>query len=136
MFEDNKFSLPLGNIAQQMEGQYTFTAPSDVKLIGSYATHTSVTIDSKICIDLSVEMPKDFFTERDFLNYRYFVKRNLYLANIYLQLVKKDKFSNVKFEFVSKYSSVYKPSLLLSYGSKLIILYLYQPRYEGLIKKI
>ena len=118
MFEDNKFCVPLGNIAQKMEGQYTFKAPTDVRIIGSHATNTGVTIDSKICIDLSVEMPKEFFTERDFLNYRYFVKRNLYLANIYMQLIKKDKFLNVKFEFVSKYSSVYKPALLLSYGSK------------------
>lgn len=113
-----KICIPLGHLCEKMEGTYSFKPPSDVRAIGSYATDTCIDLSSKTCIDLSVQMPKDFFTERDFLNYRYFVKRNLYLGHVYTQLMDKAKLSNCQFEFVANYSSSYKPLLLISFESK------------------
>jgi hypothetical protein len=42
------------------------------------------------------------------------MKRNLYMAHVYLQLIDKKKYSNLKFEFVADYSSTYKPLLLIN----------------------
>ncbi len=120
MFEEKKFSVPLAELCKRFEGSYSFVPPSNVQTIGSFATKTGIVLSAqKLCsCDLSVEIPAEFFTERDFLNYRYFIKRNLYLANVYAQLVDEKKLANAKFEFISSYSSPFKPLLLIKFESK------------------
>jgi U3 small nucleolar RNA-associated protein 22 len=119
-----KIKIPLGHLCSSMEGSYSFIPPEEVHVIGSFATNTYINTDQKIGIDMSVVMPKDFFADRDFLNYRYFLKRNLYLAHVYLQLVEKKSLANARFQFTSGYGSSYKPLLLIQYNGKLLTQYL------------
>ena len=110
--------IPLGDLCKSVEeGSYSFLAPTSVKTIGSYSTNTLLK-KSKVTVDLSIEMPAEYFNERDYLNYRYFMKRNLYMAHVYIQLVDKKKYSNLKFEFVANYSSTFKPLLLIHFDGK------------------
>ncbi|RKP24788.1 Nrap protein-domain-containing protein, partial [Syncephalis pseudoplumigaleata] len=64
--------------------QYTFAwkRPSAIHLVGSYAIKAITTHRDQFNVDVAVEMPKDLFTEKDVLNYRYFHKRAYYLAEI------------------------------------------------------
>ena len=114
LFEANKLDIPLGDLCKTMEeGTYSFLAPSSIKVIGSYSTKTVLKMP-KITVDISVEISDDYFDERDYLNYRYFMKRNLYLAHVYIQLIDKKKYSDLKYEFIANYASNYKPLLLIS----------------------
>ena len=117
IFEDKKICMPLGDLCQKIEGTYSFLPPSNVKISGSWLTQTIIKTDSKLRVDLNVEMPAEYFNERDYLNYRYFIKRNIYLSHVYIQLVDMSKYANAKFEFVSDYSSSFKPLLLLEVES-------------------
>ncbi len=122
LFTDQGIVVPLGHLCQKMEGTYSFRPPTDVQVIGSFATNTCVqAASSALSVDINLQMPKDYFTERDFLNYRYFVKRNLYMCHVYQQLLNnnnKSKFSssNVKYEFIACYSSPYKPVLAMHFA--------------------
>ena len=109
--------MPLGDLCKKIEGTYSFLAPSNVKISGSWLTETIIKSDSKLRVDLNVEIPSEYFNERDYLNYRYFIKRNIYLSHVYIQLVDMSKYANVKFEFVSDYCSSFKPLLLLEVES-------------------
>lgn len=114
IFEATKFEIPLAELSKIMEeGTYSFLPPTCIKTIGSLATNTLLKTQ-KTSVDVSIEMPAEYFNERDYLNYRYFMKRNLYMAHVYLQLIDKKKYSNLKFEFVADYSSTYKPLLLIN----------------------
>ena len=105
--------MPLAELSKTMEeGTYSFLPPTCIKTIGSLATNTLLKTQ-KTSVDISIEMPAEYFNERDYLNYRYFMKRNLYMAHVYLQLIDKKKYSNLKFEFIADYSSTYKPLLLI-----------------------
>jgi hypothetical protein len=57
-------------------------------------------------------MPKEYFNDRDFLNYRYFIKRILYMANVCIKLLKTYE-DDYEFQFNSEFATVYKPSLVL-----------------------
>ena len=106
--------MPLADLSKTMEeGTYSFLPPTNIKTIGSLSTNTLLKMP-KTSVDISIEMPAEYFNERDYLNYRYFMKRNLYMAHVYIQLMDKKKYSNLKFEFVADYSSTYKPLLLIN----------------------
>lgn len=118
-FEKIGIEIPLSDLLKSFEeGTYSFLPPTNVKPIGSYALNSMLKKPNQL-VDLLVEMPNEFFTERDYLNYRYFMKRNLYLAHVYLQLVDKKKYANLKFEFTSDYSSQYKPLLVIKFDEQL-----------------
>ncbi len=122
IFEATKFEMPLAELSKTMEeGTYSFLPPTCIKTIGSLATNTLLKTQ-KTSVDISIEMPAEYFNERDYLNYRYFMKRNLYMAHVYLQLIDKKKYSNLKFEFIADYSSTYKPLLLISLEGLIIFI--------------
>ncbi|KAI9594345.1 Nrap protein [Syncephalis fuscata] len=64
--------------------QYTFAwqRPAAIHLVGSYAIKAVTTGRDGFNVDVAIEMPKDLFTEKDILNYRYFHKRAHYLAEM------------------------------------------------------
>ncbi|KAI8056751.1 Nrap protein [Syncephalis plumigaleata] len=64
--------------------QYTFAwkRPAAIHLVGSYAIKAIAKNRHGFNVDIAVEMPKDLFTEKDILNYRYFHKRAYYLAEM------------------------------------------------------
>lgn len=59
-----------------------YSKPSNVNVVGSYASKTMVKSESVLSVDMVVVMPASIFQEKDYLNYRYFYKRAYYLACI------------------------------------------------------
>ena len=110
-----------------MEGVYSFIKPQSVFPFGSFVHGTSTKLDAKypIQIDLCVEMPAGYFNERDYLNYRYFLKKCLYMGHVILQLTDKRRSSTpangslnyteiFDFDFQSELGVAYNPNLVLS----------------------
>lgn len=63
---------------KKIKGNFRFVAPSDVKVIGSFLLKTTIKADQSV--DVAVEIPKELLCKDDYLNYRYYYKRSLYLA--------------------------------------------------------
>lgn len=58
----------------------SFAAPAQFNVVGSYVSKTMVKSQSSHAIDMIVEMPKEIFQDKDYLDLRYFYKRAYYLA--------------------------------------------------------
>jgi U3 small nucleolar RNA-associated protein 22 len=116
MFEDANINVPLGGLGKKMmkEASYSFVPPSDVFTVGSFALRTPMRTSNAVSIDLALEIDASFFSERDYLNYRYFLKRNIYMSHVYLQLMSTKKYSKAKYEFLADYSALHKPVLCLT----------------------
>ena len=121
-FERKEIAVPLCELSNKLEGTYSFLTPASVRIIGAFLTNTIVKTP-KTTIDLCVEMPSEYFNERDYLNYRYFIKRSLYMANVLSQLMENQKYANLKFEYIANYSSPFKPILLLTFIGNQITFY-------------
>ncbi|CAG5147339.1 uncharacterized protein ALTATR162_LOCUS2022 [Alternaria atra] len=57
-----------------------YERPASINATGSYPLKTATRHEEAFSIDLVVTMPKSLFTDKDYLNYRYFYKRSYYLA--------------------------------------------------------
>jgi U3 small nucleolar RNA-associated protein 22 len=57
-----------------------YERPASINATGSYPLKISTRSDDRFSIDLVVTMPKSIFTDKDYLNHRYFYKRAYYLA--------------------------------------------------------
>lgn len=58
----------------------SFAKPSQFNVVGSYVSRTMIKSQGRRAIDMIVEMPKDLFQDKDYLDLRYFYKRAYYLA--------------------------------------------------------
>ncbi|KAG6973579.1 hypothetical protein JG688_00003449 [Phytophthora aleatoria] len=78
--------LLVRNHIKRKEIVLPFQRPARLDVVGSYILQTMAYAGKKsgeygvLTIDLAVEMPQDCFLPKDFGNYRYFDKRNLYLG--------------------------------------------------------
>ncbi|KUF99888.1 hypothetical protein AM588_10009759 [Phytophthora nicotianae] len=78
--------LLVRNHIKRKEIVLPFQRPARLDIVGSYILQTMAYAGKKsgeygvLTIDLAVEMPQDCFLPKDFSNYRYFDKRNLYLG--------------------------------------------------------
>lgn len=59
-----------------------YERPASVNATGSYPLKTATRNEDGMAIDLVVTMPKSLFTDKDYLNHRYFYKRSYYLASL------------------------------------------------------
>lgn len=66
----------------------SYTKPSQINVVGSYVARTMIKSQTRRAIDMVVEMPKDMFQDKDYLNLRYFYKRSYYLAVLTVSLKK------------------------------------------------
>jgi U3 small nucleolar RNA-associated protein 22 len=57
-----------------------YERPASINATGSYPLKTVTRNQEAFSIDLVVTMPKSLFTDKDYLNHRYFYKRSYYLA--------------------------------------------------------
>ncbi|KAG9192224.1 hypothetical protein G6011_10958 [Alternaria panax] len=57
-----------------------YERPASINATGSYPLKTATRNEEAVSIDLVVTMPKSLFTDKDYLNHRYFYKRSYYLA--------------------------------------------------------
>jgi len=117
MFEKKNLQMPLVDLCKQMEGSYSYLPPLSSSLVGSCLINTLIN-SPRIKVDVCVEMPSEYFNERDYLNYRYFIKRNLYMSHTLAQLMELKKYANVKFELEYSICSSYKPFLVMSFNGK------------------
>ena len=117
MFEEQNLTVPLGNLCKKMlsEGTYSFEAPTECFPIGAHSLGTHLKSSKMISVDLALELPASYFSERDYLNYRYFIKKSLYVSHVYLQLQKTKRYSKCTFEFVANYSNLHSPNLRLNF---------------------
>ncbi|KAL5116786.1 U3 snoRNP protein [Pleosporales sp. CAS-2024a] len=72
------FPIPLPPKDAKYKLQYE--KPASINATGSYPLKIATRADDAFSIDLVVTMPKSLFTDKDYLNHRYFYKRAYYLA--------------------------------------------------------
>ncbi len=116
VFKKAGVNIPLGDLCLKLDGSYKFQKPSKVSIIGSFLLKNL--IKPLVCIDVGVEMPSSYFNERDFMNYRYFIKRSFYMAHVYMKLSKEAKFNEFKFDYCAEHGSLFKPYLTLKPNRK------------------
>ncbi|KAL5504875.1 UTP22 [Sanghuangporus vaninii] len=70
--------------SEETAWKVAFEKPSDIVLIGSWATKTGAKSSSSASwtVDIAVEMPASLFQEKDYLDCRFFHKRAYYLASL------------------------------------------------------
>jgi hypothetical protein len=118
--------MPLIEMSKHMEGTYSFNPTlSKIQTIGSYDLNSCVVKSKNITIDILIEMPSEYFTERDYLNYRYFVKRNLFMSNVCHQLMNTKNNYKLNYSFTSNFSSTFKPFLCIKFEGLYFVLMIY-----------
>ncbi|KAK4741434.1 hypothetical protein SAY87_025022 [Trapa incisa] len=93
---------------------FKFKKPLSIRIGGSYAIQGMAKPD--INVDLLIRMPKDCFLKTDYLNYRYFAKRCLYLCVIHKHLKLSPQFK--KIEWSTLQNEAQKPVLVLYPATK------------------
>jgi U3 small nucleolar RNA-associated protein 22 len=74
--------VPFPDPRPPKDAQYKlqYERPASINATGSYPLKIATRSDDRFSIDLVVTMPKSLFTDKDYLNHRYFYKRAYYLA--------------------------------------------------------
>ncbi|XP_014521309.1 nucleolar protein 6 isoform X1 [Vigna radiata var. radiata] len=96
--------------------EFKFKKPEFIKTGGSYSTQSIAR--PEVNVDLIIRLPKECFHEKDYLNYRYYAKRCLYLC-----LIKKylERCSSVdRVEWSTMQNEARKPLLIVYPAAKLV----------------
>ncbi|KAK9948609.1 hypothetical protein M0R45_004177 [Rubus argutus] len=96
--------------------EFNFKKPKSIKIGGSYAIECLV--KPEFNVDLLVQLPKECFHEKDYLNYRYHAKRCLYLCVIKKYLMSSSLVGKV--EWSTLQNEVRKPVLIVYPVRKLV----------------
>ncbi|CZR57424.1 related to nucleolar RNA-associated protein (NRAP) [Phialocephala subalpina] len=104
----HKITVPFPDPKPDKNAAYklSYSRPSNINVVGSYALKNMVKTDGALSIDMVVVMPSSIFQEKDYLNYRYFYKRAYYLACVAAGLQ-----DEVKDEFVLTFEYLHGNSL-------------------------
>ncbi|EGG06976.1 uncharacterized protein MELLADRAFT_86177 [Melampsora larici-populina 98AG31] len=109
--------LPFEDPKETVQWSFTFKAPQDIKVVGSWIMQTGVKLAKGKgrfnCIDLMVEMPGDILQEKDYLSNRYFHKRAHYLAYLAVSLSSSSFAGHFDMSYVNLHNDASKPILLL-----------------------
>lgn len=109
--------LPFEDPKETVQWSFTFKAPQDIKVVGSWIMQTGVKLAKGKgrfnCIDLMVEMPCDILQEKDYLSNRYFHKRAHYLACLAASLLSSSFAAHFDMSYVNLHNDASKPILLL-----------------------
>lgn len=62
----------------------SYAKPAQFNVVGSYVSKTMVKSQPRRAVDMIVEMPKEMFQDKDYINLRYYYKRAYYLAVVTL----------------------------------------------------
>ncbi|KAG5457607.1 MAG: Nrap protein-domain-containing protein, partial [Olpidium bornovanus] len=95
-------TVPFPTPGPPANAQYklAFMAPASIRVVGSYPLKAVAVTKHRFNVDVTVEMPKELFQEKDRVNHRYFYKRAYYLAVIAAELSKPERgFPGAKLEF-------------------------------------
>ncbi|KAH7395742.1 pre-rRNA processing protein-like protein Utp22 [Cadophora sp. MPI-SDFR-AT-0126] len=84
LLKSHKITIPFPDPQPDKNAAYklSYKKPSNVNVVGSYASKTMDKSDGLLSVDMVVVMPVSMFQEKDYLNYRYFYKRAYYIACI------------------------------------------------------
>ncbi|RHZ53068.1 rRNA-processing protein UTP22 [Aspergillus thermomutatus] len=74
--------VPFPDPRPSRETRYSvaYAPPTNINVVGSFASRTGTKQTEKYTIDLAVTMPRALFQEKDYVNYRFFHKRAYYIA--------------------------------------------------------
>ncbi|KAB5547640.1 hypothetical protein DKX38_011046 [Salix brachista] len=95
--------------------EFKFKKPKSIEIGGSYSIKCVVKPD--ISVDLFIQLPKECFHEKDYLNHRYHAKRFVYLCVISKSLKSDSSFAKV--EWSTLQNEARKPVLLVYPADKL-----------------
>ncbi|QIX00581.1 hypothetical protein AMS68_006098 [Peltaster fructicola] len=68
--------------AEDSNLKFAYEKPSSINVVGSYPMKTANRARKFLYVDMVAQMPSSLFTEKDYLDFRYFHKRAFYLAVI------------------------------------------------------
>ncbi|KAL3039003.1 hypothetical protein AAZX31_01G163500 [Glycine max] len=92
--------------------EFKFKKPASVKIGGSYSIQSIA--KPEVNVDLIIRLPKECFHEKDYLNYRYYAKRCLYLCLMKNYLEKSPSIDRV--EWSTLQNEARKPLLVVYPG--------------------
>lgn len=78
----------------------SYAKPTQVNVVGSYVSKTMIKSQGRRDIDMIVEMPKELFQDKDYLDLRYFYKRAYYLAVLSTAAQNAISTTSVKYEYL------------------------------------
>eukprot|EP00111_Clytia_hemisphaerica_P000734 TCONS_00002157-protein len=115
-----------------MKGKFCFHTPSEIKVVGSFLLKTMIKANHSI--DIAVQMPQAVLHGKDYLNYRYYYKRAIYLS--WLAYYLKDWEHTEDLSFTCG-TNIFKPTLKINLKGKVgkkfnVVLHLATP--EGHFK--
>ena len=90
--DPSSVSALLSNFNFPASRKFTFHAPSEVTVIGTFAINAAAAMPTPT-LDLAIQMPAECFDNKDQLNHRYHAKRALYVAHIAETLQQHRKFA-------------------------------------------
>ncbi|KAG5437106.1 hypothetical protein PCANB_001227 [Pneumocystis canis] len=99
--------------SKDIKYRFSYYKPTSINVIGSFFLKTSIK-GEEFSIDLAVEMPKEMFQRKDYMNYRYFYKRSYYLASLAAGIKKSPQFKG-KLSFQLFNGDQLKPVILISH---------------------
>ncbi|EDO40309.1 predicted protein [Nematostella vectensis] len=104
-----KVVFPLPPTPSPVKGKFKFLKPAAVNIVGSYQLKTA--IKPSFNVDVSINMPKECFQDKDYLNMRYLHKRAAYLCVVAHHVIKSKLFQTVR--FVNTDGDILRPVLSL-----------------------
>lgn len=102
---------------EAVQYKFAYQKPSYINVVGSYALKTLIKQQDGVAIDLVLTMPGSIFTDKDYLNYRYFHKRAYYLSVLAASIAgdKSTKGLKLSYEFMN--DDHLRPILVVSSGT-------------------
>ncbi|KAG8194848.1 hypothetical protein JTE90_017281 [Oedothorax gibbosus] len=108
-FSLDGIAIPIIQNPASEKGTFKFCPPSNITEIGSYVLQTMCSATP--VVDIAIEIPKECWQNRDFLNYQYHRKRAFYLAYIARCLRESDLIEDMNFYYQNE--CYLKPTLLI-----------------------
>ncbi|KAB8342970.1 hypothetical protein FH972_022565 [Carpinus fangiana] len=116
LLKSRKIIIPFPHPKPASNAQYKlgFAKPAAINVVGSYALKTATHVSDRITtIDMVVTMPSSLFTDKDYLNHRYFHKRAYYLACIAAEIRDIQKSPRVSVKYTTLHGNPLLPVLLV-----------------------
>ncbi|KAL5606421.1 uncharacterized protein BROUX77_003614 [Berkeleyomyces rouxiae] len=112
--KEHKMVIPFPEPRPAEDSPYliSFAKPSKINVVGSYVMRSMVRGQVLPSIDMVVEMPKDMFQDKDYMNMRYFYRRAFFVAHL-AQAVQRALSDDVVVEFEYLHQNELLPALVM-----------------------
>lgn len=113
-----KIAIPFTHPKPSKDVKFTFRyqSPASINVVGGFSLKTHVRSPNVNTIDLVTVLPKELFSPKDYLNYRYFHKRAFYIAYMVKELQLQTQKEDLPFIFGYEYfnDDVLKPVIRIT----------------------